>query len=64
MYVFLFVVVATRHDLFKALSLNQLEILYATIRRLFFHVKSFLKHKDKIWVQLKESGACEYSVNI
>ncbi len=56
MYVFLFVVVATRHDLFKALSLNQLEILYAT--------KSFLKHKDKIWVQLKESGACEYSVNI
>ncbi len=30
----------------------------------FFHVKSFLKHKDKIWVQLQESGACEYSVNI
>lgn len=43
MYVFLFVGVATQHDLFTALSLNQLEILYATNHELFFSCEELFK---------------------
>lgn len=43
MYVFLFVVVATQHDLFTALSLNQLEILYETNRVTFFSCEELFK---------------------